>query len=164
MADQPEIADSAVTGMFEWHPEYAGKTFDGLHRELVDCIHRDQKAYQNALESAEKEEHGAFNTVRELEKRWSVYDFAWFELKPEHIADKILRFEQEREARREMITWQQWKTESSPTAPPSGSEATKSDWRENLTEHQRKRVASALSILVIVGGVLFCIVLYSLIR
>ena len=164
MSEQPDSTDTTGSGMFKWHPEYAGKTFDGLHRELVDCIHRDQKAYQQALESAEKEEHGAFNTVRELEKRWSVYDFAWFELKPEHLADKILRFEQEREARREMISWEQWKTQSPPTVQTIGMDATKRDWRENLSDHQRKRIASALSILVIVGGLLFCIVLYSLIR
>lgn len=164
MSDHPLHTDTSSSGTFAWHPEYAGKTFEGLHRELVDCIHRHQKAYQQALESAEKEEYGAFNTVRDLEKRWSEYDFAWFELEPAHLADKILRFEQEREARKELITWQEWKSSSTGAAPaPSGGAHVKGDWRENLSDEQRKRVASALAILIIVGGVLFCIGVYFLI-
>lgn len=164
MPDQPDIAPPTSAGTFEWHPEYAGQTYESLHRELVDRIARDQKAYQTALESAEKEEHGAFNTVRDLEKRWSGYDFAWFELKPELLADRVLRFEQEREARRELISWQEWKSSSASLAAPGGTPGDKRDWRENLSDEQRKRVASALAILIILGTVLVCMALYFVIR
>ena len=164
MPDQHDTSPPIKTGKFEWHPEYAGQTFEGLHRELADCIRRDQKAYQNALASAEKEEHGAFNTVRDLEKHWSPYDFAWFELQPEHLADKILRFEQEREARQELISWQEWKNAAVSNAPARIPDREKGDWRENLSDEQRKRIASALAILIIVGTVLVCIALYALAR
>lgn len=164
MSDQPDNAPTNDAEIFEWHPDYAGRTFESVHRELVDRIHRDQKAYQAALESAEKEEFDAYNTVRDLEKRWSDYDFAWFELSPDELADKILQFEQERETRQELITWQTWKSASAPTVPPVSIDGEKGDWRENLTDHQRKRIASALSIIVIVSFVLLCVGLYYVIR
>ena len=163
MSDQLDKAADAHAQTFEWHPEYAGQTSESVRRELVDSIQRDQKAYHTALESAEKEEFGAYATVRDLEKRWSEYDFAWFELKPEHLADKILRFEQERESRQELISWQEWKSTASPVPQQVTLDGEKRDWRENLTDEQRKRLASAISILVILAGVLLCVALYFII-
>lgn len=158
------IDTSPATDRFQWHPEYGGKSHESVHRELVDAIRRDQQAYQTALESAEKEEFGAFNTVRDLEKRWSEYDFAWFELEPEHLADKILRFETERESRQELIGWQDWKNQSSPKLSPAVTSDEKRDWRTDLSEEQRKRLASAMAIGVIVLFVLMCMGLWFLVR
>jgi hypothetical protein len=154
---------NADTPTFAWHPEYTGRTMESVHRELVDNISRDQKAYHAALESAEKEEHGAFNTVRDLEKRWSKYDFAWFEQSPEELADRIMQFERERESRQELIDWQQWKTGSRP-ASALVNQGEKQDWRENLSDEQRKKLASGIAVAVMVLGLLLCIGLYLLVR
>lgn len=150
---------------YEWHPDYTGKSFQSVQRELADSLRRDQALYHAALASAEKEEHGAFNTVRDLEKRWSEYDFAWFEQDPELLARKISRFEQERESRQEMIGWQDWKNDI-PAQPTAAVRAPgeKTDWRENLSDEQRKRLASALSILVMVTFAILCVLLYFLVR
>lgn len=163
MTDRIDTTTAGDTPEFTWHPEYTGRSVESVHRELVDSIRRDQKAYQAALESAEKEEHGAFNTVRDLEKRWCEYDFAWFELPPEQLADRIIRFEQERESRRELITWQDWKDASHP-APVRTVPGEKRDWRENLSDEQRRKLASGLAVGVMVLGLLICIGLYLLVR
>lgn len=163
MTDRMDSQPNADTPTFAWHPEYTGRSMESVHREMVESISRDQKAYHAALESAEREEHGAFNTVRDLEKRWSQYDFAWFEQSPEELANRIMDFERERESRRELIDWQQWKTASRP-APAATTTGAKQDWRENLSDEQRKKIASGLAVGVMVLGLLVCIGLYLLVR
>lgn len=167
MTDIENTAEPAAEE-FVWHPEYAGRSVDTVRRGLTDEIRRDQSAYHLALENAEKEEHGAFTSVRDLEKRWSEFDFGWFDTPPEALAHKITDFEWERESRQEMISWREWRADS-PQAPAevatNAPEAVDTgDWRERMTEEQRKRLASALSIGVILGMVLICIVLYSVVR
>ena len=149
---------------FTWHPEYAGHSFERVRRTLIDDISRDQHAYHQALEDAEKEEFGAFNSVRELEKRWSEYDFGWFDVPPESLANKIMAFERDRDGRQEMISWQDWKAQSEPLPPVAAPSNQKADWRENMTDEQRRKLASALSILVLVALALVCVGAYMLIR
>ncbi len=148
---------------FTWHPEYSGKTFEEVRRTLIDDITRDQRAYHQALEDAEKEEFGAFNSVREVEKRWSEYDFGWFDVPPDSLANKILAFERDREGRQEMFSWQDWKAQSAPDPMPAAP-TEKRDWRENMTDEQRRKLASALSILVLATFALVCVGAYMLIR
>lgn len=148
---------------FAWHPEYVGKSFESVRRDLIDAITRDQQTYEDALEQAEKEEFGAFNTVRELEKRWSDYDFGWFEVAPESLANRIMAFERDRDSRRELISWNDWKAESAPQKLETRMSEQKPDWRENLTDEQRRRLASTLSIVILVGLALVCVVAYMLI-
>lgn len=158
-----EVRESGID-TFVWHPEYSGKSFDSVRQQLEDDIERDQRAYNLALDGAEKEEFGAFNSVRELEKRWSEYDFGWVEVPPKVLADRILAFERAREERQQLIGWQDWKAESVANQEGHTMSEPKPDWRENLTDEQRKRIASAASIAVIVGLVLVCVLLYMLIR
>lgn len=163
MADQQNVPIPKDT--YQWHPDYAGQSFESVQRSLADSLRRDQASYEVALESAEREEHDAFNTVRDLEKRWSLYDFAWFEQDAELLARKISRFEQERESRQEMISWQDWKNESTVQASPAArGTAEKRDWRENLSDEQRRKLASALSILVLLTFALLCVLVYFLVR
>lgn len=150
---------------FEWHPDYAGRTFESVQRELTDQIERDQRAYHLALENAEKEEFGAFNTVRDLEKRWSDYDFGWFDTPANQIAARIVAFEKAQDAKQELLNWQEWRSEnqSRPQEVRTMSEE-KRDWRENLSDEQRRKIASAMSVGVILLMVLVCIGLYFVIR
>lgn len=164
MTDPGNESTKSVPTEFVWHPDYAGKSFESVKRELADDILRDQRAYHQALEQAEKEEFGAFNSVRELEKRWSEHDFGWFDLPPETLADRILAFERFREDRQELISWRDWKAESAVPSGGSPVSEQKPDWRENLTDEQRKRIASALSIAIIFGLILVCVIVYMVIR
>lgn len=148
---------------FTWHPDYVGKTFESVRRDLIDDITRDQRAYHMALEEAEKEEFGAFNSVRELEKRWSDYDFGWFDVPPESLANKILAFERDRDHRQVMMSWKEWRAESSPQSGTPSTVSQKTDWRENLSDEQRRKLASGLSVLVLFLLALACGLLYMVV-
>lgn len=164
MTDSGIDTAQSAPDQFIWHPEYIGESFDSVRRQLQDDIERDQRAYHLALEEAEKEEFGAFNSVRELEKRWSEFDFGWAEVPPKYLADRILSFERARDERKDLISWQDWKAESvERPAEPTVSDH-KPDWRENLTDEQRKKLASALSIAILFGMALLCVGAYMLIR
>lgn len=149
-----------------WHPEYSGRSFESVERELMDTIRRDQATYHLTLENAEKEEYGAFQTVRDLEKRWSDYDFGWFDVEPNSLAQRISAFEQERERRQELIDWSTWRASAAPIPAASrvASATERQDWRENLSDDQRRKIASGLAVGVMLLGVLICVGLYMLIR
>lgn len=164
MTDSVNDAVQASPDRFVWHPEYAGKTFEGVRRELEDDIQRDQRAYDLALEQAEKEEFGAFNSVRELEKRWSEYDFGWVEVPAKVLADRILAFERARDKRQELFGWQEWKDESLAQTKVTDMSTQKPDWRENLSDEQRRKIASAASIAILFGLVVVCAAVYMLVR
>lgn len=163
-----ELNTNTSTDSFEWHPEYEGKTFESVRRNLIDEIARDQNAYHLALEQAEKKEHDAFNSIREIEKRWSEYDFGWAEVDPELLADRIVAFEQARDKQQVMMSWQAWKRQNEeegtqlPTMPRGSGE--KRDWREDLSEEQRRKLASGISVAIIFIMILACAGVYMLIR
>lgn len=164
MTDRIDTTNADTSATFAWHPDYIGRSVDSVRRELMDCINRDKQSYYAALESAEKEEHGAFNTVRDLEKRWSQYDFAWHELPAERLADRIVEFERARDDRKELVEWNAWKSERHTTPVVAATTGEKQDWRENLTDEQRRKIASALAIAIMVGILLLCIGLYLIVR
>ena len=104
MTDQPQPTDTAAdTQHFTWHPEYKGRTIETVRRDLVDAIGRDQRAYALALDAAEKDEHGALQTIMTLDARWSDFDLGWTEADPAALANRVLAVESERERRHEMI-------------------------------------------------------------
>lgn len=165
MTDAQHAANTASSNEFVWHPVYQGKSFRAVEQNLADDIRRDQHSYQIFLENAEKEEHDAFNSVRELEKRWSDYDFGWAEVPADTLAARILEFERAREDRQEMFSWKEWKlggaqqVETEPDAPLKTG-----DWRENMTDQQRRRLASSLSVAVIFGMIVLCFAIYAIVR
>jgi len=57
------------------------------------------------MDGAEGAEHASLTTIVELERRWSTYEFDWAETDPEHLADRILKFEQACENRREAMSF-----------------------------------------------------------
>lgn len=164
LVTQPgNAATGSAANEFTWHPDYAGNTFEGVERDLTDEIQRDQRSYHQALEQAEKEEFDAFQSVRELDKRWSDYDFGWFDVPPEALARRIVAFERARDARQEMFSWQEWKDNSLPQMETAPVAEEKRDWRENLTDEQRKRIASALSVGIILFFILICVLVYYMV-
>lgn len=163
MTDSVNEPSQSASEVFSWHPEYVGRSYESVHRDLTDDIRRDQEAYDAVLNEAEKEEFGAFHSIRELEKRWSDYDFGWHEVRPESLADRILQFERARDARKELISWQEWKSQATPQPGVTQVSEQKPDWRENLTDDQRRKLASGLSVLVLVGMVVVCVLIYMLV-
>ena len=94
---------------FVWHPTYAGKSFAQVHGDLVGEISRDQRSYQLAMDGAEGSEPDALSTVVELERRWGNYDFDWAEIDPTALADRILKFERERERRKDDLSFDDYR-------------------------------------------------------
>jgi hypothetical protein len=95
---------------FEWHPVYAGKSPDDVLAQLTDDIARDQRAYKLAMDGAETSEHESLVAVMDLERRWGEFEFDWAEMDPRQLATRILRFEQERERRRESISFADYRS------------------------------------------------------
>lgn len=98
-------------GAFSWHPEYAGQTFDTVERGLASEIGRDQRQYHLALEGAEQSEHESLTSVVELERRWGNYAFDWAEMDAAELASRIITFEREREQRKEMISFADYRAQ-----------------------------------------------------
>lgn len=108
MSDRTQSATSTSTSngqAFVWHPDYAGKSFAQVHSDLVQEITRDQRSYKLAMDGAEGAEHDSLTTIVELERRWSTYEFDWAETDPARLADRILKFEQACENRRETMSF-----------------------------------------------------------
>lgn len=101
MTDGP--GPSATEDVFEWHPDYSGRSAAEVRASLDDEIRRDQRAYALAMEGAEHAEGASLTTIVELERRWSSYDFDWAEMDASILADRILRFELAREERQELF-------------------------------------------------------------
>lgn len=106
----PQASEKA-SGRFVWHPEYAGQTVDQVKVDLTQQIASDQRQHALAMDGAEASEHDALASVVDLERRWGVYDFGWAEQDAEGLATRIVAFEQERERRREMISWSDYRAE-----------------------------------------------------
>lgn len=113
MTDQTDrqLTDEPVDA-FRWHPEYANKRYDEIQADLASEIASDQKAHRLAMEGAEDAEQDALVSVVNLERKWGPYDFDWAEQDPNDLAARIVAFERERERRQEMITWSDYRAES----------------------------------------------------
>jgi len=128
--DHPSTATSEPTtgDGFVWHPTYTGQSFARVHGDLVENIGRDQRAYQLAMDGAEGSEHDALATVVELQRRWCTYEFDWAETDPRALADRILTFEQERERRQELLSFDDYRASGAlvASAPVETAEPTRS--------------------------------------
>ena len=111
-------ADPAGHTTFRWHPAYAGRSADDVRRELAEEIARDQRAYELALEGAEQSEHASLSSVMEIEKRWSMYSFDWADTEPQALAARIVAFELERERRRELFPFAEFRERERGTGAP----------------------------------------------
>jgi hypothetical protein len=149
--------------VFEWHPEYAGRTLEKVTRDLESEIARDQRSYEIALMGAEESEHDALASVVDVERRWSPFHFGWNETDPAELAQRIAAFEWEREQRREMISWQEYRSGNGNAGGRAGSPAGgRSDWRASMSDEQRRKIANGLAAAIvglIVIGIIVVVVL-----
>jgi hypothetical protein len=110
MSEQPQPTTGREGAeRFDWHPEYSGRAVEEVRRELEEQIAVDQRQYRIAMEGAEEAEHDALASVVSLERRWGPYDFGWAELEASDLAERITAFEREREHRRELISWSEYR-------------------------------------------------------
>ena len=94
---------------FEWHPRYGGRTVRDVHQELKNEIERDQRAYGLVIEAAERDEKATLVTVIELERKWGAVDMDWATANSTELADRVVAFEQERERRRELFPYAEFR-------------------------------------------------------
>lgn len=104
-----DLGSTSFDRGFIWHPVHKGKSFQQVQRELQQEIARDQRSHHLALEGAEQAEHDALTTIVELERRWGRYDFDWAEMDPAVLAERVVTFEREREKRRELISFDEYR-------------------------------------------------------
>lgn len=155
MTDQQAPAAGATT--FQWHPHYRGRSVAAVERHLASEIAKDQRAYELALSGAEASEHEALASVMELEKRWSDYSFGWAEMPPDALARRIVLFEQERERRQQMISYEQYRDEvAAVDSPVAGS-----GWRASMSDEQRRKVANIAAVVIMVAVLLVIIIVVS---
>ena len=158
MSSQTDGSTRPGAAVFEWHPQYAGRTLEEVTRELETEIARDQRAYEVALMGAEESEHDALASVVDVEKRWSPFHFGWNDAPPAELAQRIAGFEWEREQRREMISWQEYRSANgSGSATASPAAGARDDWRASMSDEQRRKVANGLAA-VVVGLIVIAII------
>lgn len=104
-----DIGATSFDRGFIWHPVHKGKSFQVVQREVQEEIRRDQRSHHLALEGAEQSEHDSLSTIVELERRWGTYDFDWAEMDAAALAERVVTFEREREKRREMISFDDYR-------------------------------------------------------
>lgn len=113
-ARQTEPTPTGAADRFQWHPTYTGRSYADVRRELTTEIARDQRAYNLAMEGAEADEHDSLSSVIDLDRKWSDFDLGWAEADPEALAERIIAFEAERDRRRQLIPWQEYRDEGVP--------------------------------------------------
>jgi hypothetical protein len=133
--------------VFQWHDQYRGRSVAEVTKELESEISRDQRAYDLALSGAEESEHDALASVVDVDRRWSMYHFGWNEVDPALLARRIADFEWEREQRQEMMSWQDYRDAG--TISASRASASRQDWRANMDDTQRRKVANILAGVVV---------------
>jgi hypothetical protein len=115
-------AEAGDDRRFAWHPDYRDQTVRQVRDTLRVELQRDQRQYGLAMEGAEEHEQQVLATVLELEKRWSGFDLGWAEADAADLADRIVAFEWEREQRRELFPFDEYRTaHDEAVAPPPAS-------------------------------------------
>ncbi|HEV2108919.1 MAG TPA: hypothetical protein VGR16_11700 [Thermomicrobiales bacterium] len=118
--------DETERERFVWHPEYRGQTRQQVQDHLRSEIASDQRAYSLALEAADERENDVLQSVITLEKRWGDYDMGWAETDPADLAERVAAFEWEREQRREIFPYTEYRDTISP--PATGTAAAGDPW------------------------------------
>ena len=146
MTAERDATTSTAGRVFQWHPEYQGRRFEDVQRDLADEIARDQRQYEVALMGAEDSEHDALASVVDIERRWSAYDFGWHEADADDFARRVVEFQWAREQRQDLFSWQEYRRTSGTT---SRAAAKGTDWRASMSDDRRRTVANGLAALIL---------------
>ncbi len=118
-SDPAATTPASGEARFAWHPTYRGRTVAAVRAEMSAELASDQRAYALALEGAEQQENAALATVLRLEKKWGEYDFGWAETDPNELTDRIIDFEQARDARQDMFPYGAYRSAQTASASPA---------------------------------------------
>ncbi len=94
---------------FLWHPQYRGQTVDEVRSTLTDDLRSDQRSYAITIDGPAENESEILVRVVGLEKKWGPYALDWSTAEPATVIDRVIAFEQEREARRELFPYAEYR-------------------------------------------------------
>lgn len=118
---QPQTS-SAPEPSFHWHPVYVGQPIAEVRATLIREITSDQRAYALTLEGAEEHEGDSLTSVIGLERKWGPFDLNWAESDPALVADRVVAFELERDRRRELFPYSDYRRSVAPTSEFSAAD------------------------------------------
>lgn len=103
---------------FAWHPRYRDRTLREVRAEITQELASDQRAFALALEGAEQHEGQVLASVVPLEKRWGEFDWEWATTDATALGGRIAAFERERDRRRELFPYAEYRITAYPTTAP----------------------------------------------
>ena len=124
---QPASASAPGDGRFVWHPQYQGQTVAEVRARLLDDLRQDQRAYAITIDGPDENESEILVRVVGLEKKWGPYALDWATADPAAIADRAVAFERERDARRELFPYAEYRDRHAPVARSAPAAGTAGD-------------------------------------
>lgn len=94
---------------FAWHPQYRGQTVEEVRAILLEDLRLDQRSYAITMNGPDENESEILVRVVGLEKKWGPYAMDWATAEPATVADRVIDFEREREARRELFPYAEYR-------------------------------------------------------
>ena len=107
-------ADRGADRRFLWHPTYQGKAVAQVIAEIEGALRADQRSYQLTIEGPEEHEDAMLARIVELERRWGPYAMDWYSADARALAERIASFEWEREQRRELFPYAEYREQVAP--------------------------------------------------
>jgi hypothetical protein len=101
---------------FAWHPQYRGQTTAEVRAHLMDDLRLDQRSYAITMDGPDENESEILVRVVGLEKKWGPYALDWATADPATIVDRAVAFERERDARRELFPYAEYRDRHAPVA------------------------------------------------
>ena len=121
MTDTPEQHAPDDEYRFAWHPQYRGQTAAEVRGRLLDDLRSDQRAYAITIDGPDENESEILVRVVGLEKKWGPYALDWATADPASIVDRAVDFERERDARRELFPYAEYRERHAPATRPTST-------------------------------------------
>ena len=127
---RPDVTDALAEQLpdasrFAWHPQYRGQTVDEVRATLMDDLRLDQRSYAITMDGPDENESEILVRVVGLEKKWGPYALDWSTAEPATVIDRVIAFEQERDARRELFPYAEYRDRN--TARTAGASSRPGD-------------------------------------
>ena len=106
---------------FAWHPQYRGQTADEVRASLKEDLRLDQRSYAITMDGPDENESEILVRVVGLEKKWGPYALDWSTAESATVIDRVIAFEREREARRELFPYAEFRDRNTTRTPPASS-------------------------------------------
>lgn len=117
----PSAEQHPDASRFAWHPQYRGQTVDEVRATLTEDLRLDQRSYAITMDGPDENESEILVRVVGLEKKWGPYALDWSTAEPASVIDRVIAFEQERDARRELFPYAEFRDRNTIRTPPVSS-------------------------------------------